>query len=165
MGEQLVLLKESVYATLIKYPAKTDVQIALETGVSRGYVWQLRQKFIRKLDWALAQNVAGAFLAEFQMASDAFKLQINKLEDKIKELEELKKGKKTIFKKGADGQTYPEDVELNSMDKLLFDREIRDTMKQQHELWKSIVHLARQGEAVEVMKMLQDGRIIQPTTN
>jgi len=159
MGEKLILLKETVYDTLIKYPAKTDSTIAKETGVSRGYVWALRQKFIRKLDWALAQNVAGAFLAEFQMASDSFKLQINKLEDKIQEMEELKGGEKTIFKKNKEGQSYAEEVKLNSMDMLIIDKEIRDCMRMQHELWKSLLSLARQGEAVEVMKMVQSGRI------
>jgi len=32
-------------------------------------------------------------------------------------------------------------------------------MKQQAELWKDVLSLARQGEAVEVMKMVKSGRI------
>ena len=157
--------KDDIYITLIKRPSLNDYEIADEFGVSRTFVYNLRQKFVRKLDWELAQNVAGAFLAEFQMASDAFKLQITELQTKRTDLEKLKEGTKTIFKKGVDGHTFPEEVDLNSMDKLVFDREIRETMKQQQDLWKSIVHLARQGEAVEVMKMLQNGRIVQPISN
>jgi len=106
--KQLEVTKDSVYEMLLTRPAWSDQKIANESGFSRSYVWNLRQKFLRTLDWALAQNVAGAFLSEFQMCSDAFKLQITQLEDKKIELEEWKEGTKTIFRKGEDGHTFPE---------------------------------------------------------
>jgi hypothetical protein len=35
-------------------------------------------------------------------------------------------------------------------------------MRQQEDLWKNILFLARQGEAVEVMRLMQSGRIPIP---
>lgn len=152
-------LKDKIYDKILRYPALTDVDIGLEFGVNRTYIWKLRQKFVRKLDFVLAQSIAGAFLAEFQQATDYFKSQVSRLEDKITELEKLKKGTKTIWRKSAEGGSFPEEVKLNSIDKLEFDNHIRDCMKMQQSLWKDIVLFARQGEAVEIIKMIQDGRI------
>lgn len=152
-------LKEKIYDTILRYPAKTDQEIGEQYGVGRSYVWKLRQKFVRKLDFVLAQHIAGAFLAEFQQATDYFKFQVSRLEDKILEYEKNKKGTKIIFKMNTTGQKYADEVELNAMDRMEIDDKIRDIMKQQQSLWKDIVLFARQGEAVEIIKMIQDGRI------
>jgi len=63
------------------------------------------------------------------MATDYFKKQIERLE-------ELKKEEKTIFKKGKDGQSYADQVSLEPLDILAIE-------KQQTELWKNILFLAR----------------------
>lgn len=152
-------LKDKIYDKILRYPALSDIDIGNEFGVTRGYVYQLRQKFVRKLDFVLAQSIAGAFLSEFQQATDYFKSQVSRLEDKIQEYEENKKGTKTVYKMNATGQKYAEDIDLNAMDKMEIDNNIRDIMKQQQSLWKDIVLFARQGEAVEIIKMIQDGRI------
>ena len=157
-------LSEQAFIQMIKYPAKTDANIASEMGIGRSTVWRLRQKLIGKIDWELAQRIAGQFLTDYQMASDYYKLQIQELEEMKKERIESKVGgKKTIYKKGKDGQTYAEEVDLNTFDLMEVDRDIRSIMKQQQELWKDIMFLARQGQGAEVMKMIASGRIQLPT--
>ena len=152
-------LKEQVFEKVLKEPAKSDYTIAKEVGVSRSLVYTTRMKFIRTLDYELAKNVAGAFLSDFQQASDYFKLQITSLENKKKDLQKLKNMNKTVFRKTAEGQSFPEEVELEASDLLaIHDREMA-IEKQQTDLWKNIMFLARQGEAVEIMKLIQNGRI------
>lgn len=151
------------YTEMITYPALNDEQIARKVGLNQTTVWRLRKKLVGKIDWELAQRIAGQFLADYQMASDYFKIQITNLEEQKGELNQLKTGTKTIFKKGKDGQSYPEEIELNSFDKLTIQRDIRELMKQQQSLWKDIMFLARQGQGAEVMKMIASGRIQLPT--
>ena len=71
----------------------------------------------------------------------------------------MEDGHKTIFKRNAEGDSYAETVKLDAMDKLQISRDIRDIMKQQTDLWKNIIFMARQGEALEVMKAIKDGRL------
>lgn len=161
MGTKLLpQVKTDVYTYMITHPSKSDYQVADKFGISRGFVYTLRQKFVRKLDYELAQNIAGAFLTDYQHASDYFKLQTTELEEEKKLLRVLQEeGVKTIFHKSEDGPTYPEQVSLDAMDKLQINRDIRDIMKQQTDLWKNVIFLARQGEAVQIMKLVQSGRI------
>lgn len=157
-------LKELAFHQMIKFPAKSDADIASDIGIGRSTVWRIRQKLIGKIDWELAQRIAGQFLQDYQMASDYYKLQIQELEEmKQKHIESKDGGKKTIYKKGKDGQTFAEEVDLNTFDLLEIDRDIRSIMKQQQELWKDIMFLARQGQGAEVMKMIASGRIQLPT--
>jgi len=155
----LQITRDGIYLDFISKPALNDRQVGELHGVSQSYVYNVRQKFIRRLDFQLAIDVSSAFITEFQMANDAFKLQITDLEEKKVALEKLKDGTKTIFHKSENGPSYPEEVPFNAMDKLQIDREIRELMKQQENLWKSILMLARQGEAIEVMKLVKNGRI------
>lgn len=148
---------------MIKYPAKTDDKIASDIGIGRSTVWRLRQKLIGKIDWELAQRISGQFLTDFQTASDYYKLQIQELEDmKQEHIKSKVGGKKTIYKKGKDGQTYAEEVDLNTFDILEIDRDIRSIMKQQQELWKDILFLANQGKGVQIMRLIASGRIQLP---
>ncbi len=156
-------LKIQAYSTMLKYPAWSDEKIANDIGISRPTVWRLRKKLIGTIDWELAQRIAGQFLTDYQMASDYYKQQITELEDMKKEhIESKVGGTKTIYKKGKDGQSYAEEVELNTFDILEIDKDIRSIMKQQQELWRDIMFLARQGQGAEVMKMIASGRIQLP---
>ncbi|GEM_PF-3612110 len=148
-------LKKVVYQTILTYPTKSDYEIAdhlneQKYNVNRSLVYRTRNKLVGAIEYTLAQKVAGKFLADFQMASDYFKLQIERLEN-------LKSRKQTIFKKAPEGHMYPEEVDLGPMEILAIE-------KQQTELWKNIIFLARQGEAIEVMRLIQNGRIPIPTT-
>lgn len=156
-------LKEQAYQVMLKNPAWGDEEIASDIGIGRSTVWRLRKKLIGKIDWELAQRIAGQFLTDYQLASDYFKQQITDLERIKQEREESKAGgTKTIYKKGKDGQTYAEEVELNAFDLMEIDKDIRSIMKQQSDLWKDIMFLARQGQGAEVMKMIASGRIQLP---
>jgi len=156
----LPIVKEKAYEYMLKHPSESDQKVANQFGISRGFVYNLRCKFVRKLDYELAQKMAGAFLADFEHASDYFKLQTTELEkEKTKLLQLMEEGHKTIFKKNAEGQTYAETVDLDAMDKLQISRDIRDIMKQQTDLWKNVIFMARQGEALEIMKAIKDGRL------
>lgn len=108
-------------------------------------MYRIRLKLISAVGYTLAQNVEGKFLVEFQMTTDYFKKQ-------IEWLEELKKEEKTIFKKDKDGQSYVDQASLEPLDILAIE-------KQQTELWKNILFLARQGEIIEIMRLMKDGRV------
>ena len=139
--------KLEVYRTIVEHPALSDYEVADKLkGVSRSTVNLCRKQFIEKLDYELARNVAGKFLADFQQASDYFKIQIDRLED-------LKKKKKFMARNNNETKEIETfEVELDPIDILSIE-------KQQTELWKNIIFLARQSEAVEVMKLIQNGRI------
>ena len=162
MPKKLVLaLREDIYKTMVTKPSFSDRKIASVFNVSQGFVSSLRHKFIRTLDYTLAKDVAGAFLAEFQMASDYMKLQITKLDAEKEDLEKLKsEGRKVIYKKNAQtNATYAEEVALDQMDRIQISRDIRDIEKQQTDLWMKILFMCRQGQGVQVMKLMQSGRI------
>ena len=73
-------LKELVYKEILEHPTLSDYQISAKLNVSRPMVWRIRNKLIGAIDYELAKKVAGKFLVDFQMASDYFKLQIERLE-------------------------------------------------------------------------------------
>jgi|APSaa5957512535_1039671.scaffolds.fasta_scaffold03090_7 hypothetical protein len=139
-------VKRQCYKLMLTKPSWSDPQIAKSLGISRGVVFRTRKTLLSTIDYELAQNVAGKFLVEFQMASDYFKLQIERLD-------ELKEQKNTVLLK--DGSI--EEIPLNPLEILAIE-------KQQTELWKNIIEFASQGEAVEVMRLIRDGKI-QPLTN
>ena len=163
MPKKLVLaLREDVYTTMVTKPAWSDRKIANHFNISKTFVLNLRHKFVKTLDYTLARDVASAFLAEFQLSSDYFKLQITKLDLEKEDLERLKsEGRKVIYKKNPETDaTYAQEVPLDAMDRIQISRDIRSIEKQQTDLWKDILILCRQGQAVQVMKLVQSGRII-----
>ena len=157
------MAEKEVYTHILTYPTKSDYTIADELNLSRSHVWRLRKKIIGAIEYTLAQKVAGQFLLDFQMAGDYFKTQIGKLEKQKTETEGYKEnGKKTIYKKGKEGQSFAEEVDLNEFDKMQINREIREIEKQQTDLWVKIMMFARQGEAIEVMRLMKNGTIQLP---
>lgn len=139
-------LKEQVYKEILAHPSLSDYQIAEKLNISRPTVWRTRNKLIGAIDYELAKKVAGKFLTDFQMASDYFKLQIDRLEN-------LKTKTKTIQRNNmSTHEIETKEVPLDPLDILAIE-------KQQAELWKNILFLARQGEAVEVMRIIGNGRI------
>lgn len=140
-------LKVQVYKEFLERPDSTDYEIAERLNLSRSAVWRARNKVIRSIDYKLAASVAGKFLVDFQMASDYWKKQISELED-----QKSKPNKVLVMTK--DG---PQEKEVPKSD-----AEIREIMRQQEDLWKNILFLARQGEAVEVLRLMEAGRIPIP---
>jgi len=139
------VISEKIYNLILQYPTKSDNALSKELNLDNKTVTKYRKKLYVGLDHHLARNISGKFLTHFQMASDYFMKQIEKLE-------ELKKEQKTIFKKGAEGQSYAESISLEPMDILQIE-------KQQTVLWEKIIFLCRQSEAVEVIKMMQNGEL------
>lgn len=142
-------LKEAVYDKILKYPQKNDYELvpilkAEGIDVSRTTIYNTRRKFYVSLDYTLAQRTAALFMAEFELSIQYFKEQIGTLE-----AQKTKKNK-IINDKG----------EVIEVDKT--DAEIRDIMSQQESLWKSILQLARSGQAVEVMRAIRNGQIGVP---
>lgn len=122
-----------------------DRQIGEHLNLSRSSVWRVRCKIISTIDYKLAKKVAGKFLADFQMATDYFKTQIERLE-------QLKEQTKAVHHYTKDGRAFTTDEELSPLDILAIEKQLT-------ELWKNILFIARQGEAVEVMRLIQNGRI------
>lgn len=142
-------LKETVYKHILTYPTKSDYQIAEDLAVSRSRVYQIRKQLFIAIDHELARNVAGKFLADFQMASDYFKTQIERLE-------ELKDSTRLVFHDTKDKGKFTTREPIGPMGILALE-------KHQTELWKDILFLARQGEAIEVIRAIQDGRLSEIT--
>ena len=138
-------LKREVYNIMLTYPTKSDYTIAEEFNLTRSTVYRARMSLIHSIDYELAKKVAGKFLADFQMATDYFKKQIERLE-------ELKIQEKTVHHSTKDGGAFTTQEKLDPLEILAIE-------KQQTELWKNILFVARQGEAVEVMRLIQNGRI------
>lgn len=161
-------LKRAIYKTILTYPAKSDYQIAREMNLSRSLVYRCRLKIIKTIDYELARNVAGKFLIEFQQASDYFKMQIERLEDlKLAKYEEIQ------FKRVKDDEEYDMDNDKYVLERsgklyekvtVIVDathKDILDIEKHQTKLWENILFLARQGEGIEILKAIQDGRITE----
>lgn len=141
-------LKRQVYDAILQHPSWSDYQIAEELNLSRSMVYRTRCSIIKTLDYKLAQNAAGKFLTDFQMAADYFRKQIERLE-------ELKKMEKIVYHRNdKTGGSYATKEPLDALDILQIE-------KQQSDLWTKILFLARQGEAIEVMRLIQNGTIKQ----
>lgn len=159
MSKKLAIFYDKIYKEMLENPSASDYEIAQKFHVSRGMIWNIRQKYIKRLDYQIVQNLGGKFLSEFQQATDYFKMQIERLNHRKDQLESLLTEQKTVFKTNLEGVKYPELVELEPRDKAEIIKLINDTEKQQSDLWKNIINFARQGEAVEVMRLMQTGRI------
>ena len=147
------VLRQEVYRHILTYPTKSDYEITemlneQSWNISRTAVYHVRKKLLGAIEYTLAQKVAGQFLADFQMAGDYFKLQVERLE-------KLKDAEKTIYKKGKAGKMYTEQIPLEPKDIFAIE-------KQQTELWKNVIFLARQSEAVDVMRLMKNGIIPIP---
>jgi len=157
---QLSPIAEQIYKSILKYPTRSDTTLGKELNLSHTTVNKYRKKLYAGLNHHLAKDVAGKFFVHFQMASDYFMTQIEKLEILKEEAQKFKEdGTKTVFHKGTDGNSYAEEEKLNSFDKLIINKEIAALEKQQTDVWAKIIFLCRQSEAIEVMKMIENGVI------
>lgn len=157
---QLHPIAEQIYKAILQYPTKSDTTLGKELNLSHTTVNKYRKKLYSGLTHHLARDVAGKFFTHFQMASDYFMTQIEKLEVLKEEAQSFKEsGTKTVFRKATDGHSYSEEEKLNAFDKLTINREIAALEKQQTDVWAKIIFMCRQSEAIEVMKMIENGVI------
>lgn len=142
LKDQEKVMRES----FLKYPTKSDTQLAKITKISRPTITKYRKEYSLQIDTEFVAIVAGKFILEFGQAVDHWKVLID-------ELEELKNGKKTIFHKNIEtGGTYTEEVDLEPLDKLAL-------IKEQSNLRARILFLASQGEVREVIKVMRTGQL------
>lgn len=135
----------------LRYPTLTDNQIAKKIKINNVTLGKYRKIYDKQIDQEFIAITAGKFISEFGKASDYWKMQID-------ELEELKKSTKTIFKKGKNGKSYAEKVDLEPSDILAI-------VKHQTDLRKNILYLAAQGEVREVIKIMRSGKLPMLETN
>lgn len=130
----------------IKYPAKSDNEIAKITKISQPMISKYRKKHSLLIDQEFISIVAGKFIMEFGHAIDHWKLLIN-------ELEKLKTGKKQVLKQNSEtGGFFEEKVPLDPLEKL-------QIIKEQANLRSRILFLASQGEVREVIKVMRSGNL------
>ncbi len=130
----------------LKYPTKSDNEIAKIIGVSQPQVSKYRKIYDLQIDTEFIAITAGKFIHEFSEAADHWKILID-------ELEALKTGKKTVIKQNSDtGGFFKAEVDLEPLDKLQIIRE-------QANLRSRILFLASQGEVREVIKVMRTGQL------
>ena len=121
-------LKTQTYQTILDHPTWSDRQIGEHLNVSRSAVWRVRCKIISAVDYELAKKVAGKFLADFQMASDYFKTQIERLE-------KLKEETKTVYHSTKDGGTFTTEEKLSTLDILAIEKQQKEFAQEIAKQW------------------------------
>lgn len=130
----------------LKYPTKSDNDIAKITGISQPMISTYRKEYNIIVDKEFVALVAGKFIMEFGHAVDHWKLLID-------ELEALKLGKKVVIKQNSEtGGFFQAEVNLEPLEKL-------QLIKEQATLRSRILFLASQGEVREVIKVMRTGQL------
>lgn len=130
----------------LKYPTKSDNDIAKITGISQPMISTYRKEYNISIDKEFIAIVAGKFIMEFGQAVDHWKIL-------IEELEALKGGKKTVIKQNSEtGGFFQAQVDLEPLEKL-------QLIKEQAVLRSRILFLASQGEVREVIKVMRTGQL------
>lgn len=138
--------QQTAKVAFLKYPTKSDNEIARITGISQPMISQYRKQYNIAIDKEFIAIVAGKFISEFGQAVDHWKILID-------ELEAIKGLKKTVVKQNTDtGGYFSAQVELEPMEKLQLIRE-------QANLRSRILFLASQGEVREVIKVMRTGQL------
>lgn len=130
----------------LKFPTKSDNDIAKITGISQPMISTYRKEYNISIDKEFIAIVAGKFIMEFGQAVDHWKIL-------IEELEILKGGKKTVIKQNSEtGGFFQAQVDLEPLEKL-------QLIKEQAVLRSRILFLASQGEVREVIKVMRTGQL------
>jgi len=146
VGVRKLTSKPKVLDLLNRFPTKTDVDIAKETGCNRSTVAKYRIEINVKYDSDFVKIVAGKFIKDYGYAKEYWLKQIDRLET-------LKDSTHTIWiKNEKTGGSFEKEITLSPMEKLAIE-------KHQSELLKNILFLASQGEVREVLKIMRMGKI------
>lgn len=143
--------KEEIIRCMVMHPSWGDARVAAEFGVHRTTVSKIRRKFEVRVDYKLAQNLAGKFLAEFTQASDYFKGKIDEAERSIEALRD---------RLDADG-TLPPKERMSAGDAVSLHMAMDRLRRTQLDLWKAVLESAGQGGMVEGLRVLRDADIPQ----
>ena len=138
--------KQAAKEAFLKFPTKSDNDIAKITGISQPMISTYRKEYNISIDKEFIAIVAGKFISEFGQAVDHWKIL-------IEELEVLKSGKKQIVKQNSEtGGYFQAEVPLEPIEKL-------QLIKEQATLRSRILFLASQGEVREVIKVMRTGQL------
>ena len=138
--------QQTAKEAFLKYPTKSDREIAKITGISHTMISKYRNEYNIIIDKEFIALVAGRFISEFGYAVDHWKILIY-------ELEVLKTRKKSIVKQNTEsGGYFQAEIDLDPMEKL-------QLIKEQAALRSRILFLASQGEVREVIKVLKTGKL------
>ncbi len=130
----------------LKYPTKSDNEIAKITSISQPMISTYRKEYNISIDKEFLAIIAGKFISEFGHAVDHWKILID-------ELEALKQSKKIVIKQNSEtGGYFQAEVDIEPMEKLQLIRE-------QATLRARILFLASQGEVREVIKVMRTGQL------
>ena len=138
--------KQTARDAFLKYPVKSDNEIAKITGISQPMISTYRKEYSISIDKEFLAIIAGKFISEFGHAVDHWKILID-------ELEALKNSKKIVIKQNSEtGGYFQAEVDIEPMEKLQLIRE-------QATLRARILFLASQGEVREVIKVMRTGQL------
>lgn len=145
IGMKKVAYRSKVLDLINRFPSKTDIEIAKETGCNRKTVAKYRKETDLKYDTEFVKAAAGKFIKAFGRAEEYWLKQIDRLE-------ELKGITKTV--EGED-----EDGELELLNESLSPMEILAIEKHQTALQEKILFLASAGRVRQIINMMRVGKI------
>ena len=152
----------SVAREMIMHPHDTDQQIADRTDLARSTVANARKAFRGTLQYELARKVADGFLTDFTEGYEYMRGQIGRLDDLTEKLQEdLLTGQvRREIHQGMEVNTKLVNPDMH--DRLEIYRALAALEKQKTELRAKMLNMAKQGEAVAVLRMIRDKRIKVP---
>jgi len=140
-----VKVEESVKDQLLRFPSKTDIQIAKETGCERKTVGKYRKEIDSHYDSEFVKIVAGKWIKYYGLAADLlFKY--------ISQLESYKEEEKSILTTNGDLIAIP-----------LTPTEKGQLVKIQGDIVTKLCEDAGNGEVREVIRMMRSGKVTIPT--
>jgi len=138
-------VEKAVKDKLLRFPSKTNVQIAKETGCDRNTVSKYRKEIDTKYDSEFVKIVAGKWIKYYGLAADLlFKY--------ITQLEKYKEEEKQVLT--AQGDLIP--IPLTPTEK-------GQLVKIQGDIVTKLCEDAGNGEVREVIRMMRSGKIPIPT--
>ncbi len=145
MPRLAVKVEESVKDLLLRFPSKTDIQIAKETGCNRNTVGKYRKEIDSHYDSEFVKIVAGKWIKYYGLAADLlFKY--------ISQLESYKEEEKSILTTNGDLIAIP-----------LTPNEKGQLVKIQGDIVTKLCEDAGNGEVREVIRMMRSGKAPIPT--
>jgi len=138
-------VESNVKDQLLRFPSKTDIQIAREVGCHKTTVNKYRKEIDSKYDSEFVKIVAGKWIKYYGLAADLlFKY--------ITQLETYKEEDKQVLT--TDGELIPIPLTPNEKGQLV---------KIQGDIVTKLCEDAGNGEVREVIRMMRSGKIPIPT--
>ena len=159
---KLEMTKRAQKDYIITHPHLTQEEIAEKLGTTQQTVSNRKKDLAKNVDYMIAKKAADGFVEDYETAIEAFKLQISRLEELGNSLmTDIEQGTKTIMTTEGD-TTRPLKVKLDTMEKVAIKRELARLESQKSQIWVKIITLARQSQAIDIMKLISGRQIELP---